>query len=108
DGTVWVVCLVKKVTINRTTIDNGTPIKTGCKSNGWPNSCHMTALDSPLHMEAAPATFDGLLQNNPIAIGANKPETVIAVHVTMRLTNYGTVKASTSATIEMIKTESLL
>src|SRR5690625_2850844 len=99
---------VNTIMINKMTIDTGNPIKIGCRPKGWPNICQTTATESPPHMEAMPAAFGTFFQNKPNIIGASRPETVIAVPVTMRLTNSGMTNANTSAATETIKTESLL
>src|SRR5699024_10227915 len=99
---------VKNVTVNNITIDIGKPIKTGCKPNGCPKICQITAVISPPHIDATPAAFVTLFQYKPNIIGANRLETAIAVPVTIRLTNPGIVRDNTRATTETIKTEILL
>lgn len=89
-------------------IDIGNPIKIGCKPKGCPKTCQMTAVSSPPHMEASPASFVTLFQNSPNKTGASNPETDMAVPVTMRFTNPGIAKENTRAITDTINTEILL
>src|SRR5699024_6386009 len=63
---------------------------------------------SPLHIDILPAIFEGFCQNNPKTTGASKPDTDIAVPVTIRSTNPGIMRDNTKAITDTIKTESLL
>src|SRR5699024_9046550 len=96
------------VTASSIITDTGSPMKMGCKPKGCPAICQRTAIISPLHMEARPAAVVTFFQNMPKITGANKPETVIAVPVTIRLTSPGMVSASTSAITDIINTDNLL
>src|SRR5690625_7479282 len=70
---------VESVTVNSMTIDIGKPIKTGCKPNGCPKTCQITAVIKPPHMDATPAAFVTLFQYNPNSTGAIRLETAIVV-----------------------------
>src|SRR5690625_7876485 len=76
---------VESVTVNSMTIDIGKPIKTGCKPNGCPKTCQITAVIKPPHMDATPAAFVTLFHYKPNSTGANCHETALDVHVTIHI-----------------------